>query len=71
MVKIKSQKRIGVKEMNNKHIKEQEILLALFIVFGVVIVAGLVVVPVLEEVDAKCEGTKKNGDLCKPKKEKA
>ena len=32
--------------------------------FGVFLVAGLVVVPAMtEHVDAKCEGTRKNGDL--------
>ena len=56
------------KEMNNKYMKNQEIMLALFITLGIVLVAGLVVVPVLEEADARCEGFKKNGDLCKPKK---
>jgi hypothetical protein len=52
----------------NKSAYQQTIMFALFVAFGVVLVAGLVVVPVLEEADARCEGFKKNGDLCKPKK---
>ncbi|HZB15665.1 MAG TPA: hypothetical protein VE445_00745 [Nitrososphaeraceae archaeon] len=43
-------------------------LTALFIVFGAVLVTALVVVPALEEVDARCDGFKNNGDPCKPKK---
>jgi hypothetical protein len=39
--------------------------------FGVFLVAGLVVVPTMtEHVDAKCEGTRKNGDPCKAKEER-
>jgi hypothetical protein len=39
--------------------------------FGVILVADLVIVPAMtEQVDAKCEGTKKNGEPCKPKKER-
>jgi len=35
------------------------------------LVDGLVVVPtIVEEADARCEGTKKNGDICKDKKPK-
>ena len=43
-------------------------MLALFMVLGVVLVTGLIAVPVIEEADARCEGFKKNGDPCKPKK---
>jgi hypothetical protein len=56
-----------IQDMENS---QQTIMLALFIVLGAVLVTGLVVVPAMEEVDAKCEGTKKNGDPCKPKKDK-
>jgi hypothetical protein len=45
-------------------------LTALFIVFGAVLVTALVVVPALEEVDARCDGSKNNGDPCKPRKSK-
>lgn len=38
-------------------------------ILGVVLVAGLVVVPAaVDEADAKCVGFKKNGDVCKEKK---
>jgi hypothetical protein len=51
--------------------KNQELMLtALFIVFGVVLVTGLVIVPILEEADAKCLFLKNNGDLCKIMKSK-
>ena len=51
--------------------KNQELMLtALFIVFGVVLVTGLVIVPSLEEADAKYLFLKNNGDLCKIKKSK-
>jgi hypothetical protein len=43
-------------------------MLALFIVLGAVLVAGLVVVPVIKEADAGCDGiVKKNGKICRPK----
>jgi hypothetical protein len=47
------------------------LMLAIFIALGVVLVAGLVVVPAIHEAQAKCEGFKKNGDPCKPKKDKS
>ncbi len=44
-------------------------MVALFVVLGVVLVTGLAVIPaVVEQADAKCDGFKKNGDPCKPKK---
>jgi hypothetical protein len=43
-------------------------MLALFIVLGAVLVAGLVVVPVIEEADAGCDSiVKKNRKICRPK----
>ena len=45
-------------------------MLALFLAMGVMLVTGLIAIPVIEEADARCEGFKKNGDLCKPKKSK-
>ena len=48
---------------------QQTLMLALFMVLGVVLVTGLIAVPVIEEADAKCEGFKKNGDICKPHKQ--
>jgi hypothetical protein len=43
-------------------------MLALVIVLGAVLVAGLVVVPVIEEADAGCDGfIKENRKICKPK----
>jgi hypothetical protein len=36
-----------------------------------VLVTGLIAIPVIEEADAKCIGFKKNGDICKPKKDKS
>jgi hypothetical protein len=51
--------------------KPDTIMLALFVVLGVVLVTGLVVMPAaLEEAEAKCDGSKNNGDACKPKKSK-
>ena len=50
--------------------KNQELLLALFIAFGVVIVAGLVAVPVLEEADADLCKTKDGITTCMDKKSK-
>ena len=35
---------------------------------GYSIVGGLIVIPAIDQGDAKCQGTKKNGDICKPKK---
>jgi hypothetical protein len=49
---------------------QQTIMLALFVALGVILVGGLVVVPVIEEADAKCLFLKNNGDPCKPKKSK-
>ena len=47
------------------------ITLAIVLAFSIFLVAGLVVVPAMtEQVDAKCEGTRNNGDPCKPKKER-
>jgi hypothetical protein len=43
------------------------IMVALFVVLGVVLVTGLALMPAIEEADAKCEGFKKNGDPCKEK----
>ena len=51
-------------------LNQQTIMLALFLAMGVVLVTGLIAIPVIEEADARCEGFKKNGDLCKPKKSK-
>jgi hypothetical protein len=45
--------------------KNQELMLALFVALGTVLITGLVAIPTIEEV--KCEGpTKKNGNPCKP-----
>jgi hypothetical protein len=43
-------------------------MLTLFIGLGAALVAALVVVPVIEEADAGCDGfVKKNGKICRPK----
>jgi hypothetical protein len=43
----------------------------LLIASVMMLVGGLMVIPALEEAEARCEGFKKNGDPCKPKKDKA
>jgi hypothetical protein len=45
-------------------------MLALFIILGAVLVTGLIAVPVIEEADTKSIDFKKNGDICKDKKDK-
>jgi hypothetical protein len=41
------------------------------IALAVMLIGGLAVIPALQqEVDARCELFKKNGDPCKPKKDK-
>jgi hypothetical protein len=50
--------------------QNQELMLELFLVLGVVLVTGLIAIPVMEEADAKCVLFKNNGDPCKDKKPK-
>jgi len=57
--------------MQQEHQETSYIKIAIVLASGVFLVAGLVVVSAMvEEADARCEGTKKNKDICKDKKPK-
>ena len=50
--------------------QNQELMLALFLVLGVVLVTGLVAIPIMEEADAALCKTKDGITTCKDKKPK-
>jgi hypothetical protein len=50
--------------------KSETIMLSLTIALAIALVGGLIIVPAIEQADAKCIGFKNNGDVCKPKKPK-
>jgi hypothetical protein len=51
--------------------KSETIMLTVAIALAISLVGGLIVIPAMtDQADARCEGFKKNGDICKPKKPK-
>ncbi len=56
-----------------KNLNSERMFFIFALVMAVALVGGLVIIPsIVEQVDAKCtDGFKKNGDLCKPKKDRS